>query len=458
MMIYRYGGMLLSMLVLLLGLYTAAFSWFVLVWAIPYLLVLWDVDRIPWSDGIMLSLLFFGIGNAGFVWGCLGLTAPLLLYRLYAVGLYCLFSILYGALYGLLLAACVPSSARGSRSLVRLLLLWLFLLGVGYGNPLLCPLIPLVEYPTMLTGMRLFGMHCMLLVTLLMQLLVVACLRIRSWVLYGTMVGIAFLVYGAAFWCPSRWIHKAVKPSDIASLVLVSSSCSRMGEPCRTARHLIGHCYYAARHAAATCILAPESSLYDPWLFQSWDHAAQGAAALLTGLTVVVGGFCAIPSERHPRGAYNSAWFLGDGRVIDHYDKKRPLVLTESLPDWIMGMPSLCWLYDLFFTERHYICAGKAVQRPVWQLYPGLIVVPYICSEVLCSNYPDDSHSDLPILALCNSAWLPPLLQWVMMRTVRFRAYQWERSIIYSAQTYASMCDYAGNMVILPCEISVCNT
>lgn len=450
-----YQGMVGSLGLLMLATYISSCSWLVMVWAIPYFMTLRHGSFDRWH-GVLLSVLILGVQNVGFIYGCCMLAAELTYYRMLAVLLYIAFVVLVGFLYGI----CCTYLLRVFmlyRLWVMACMLWLLLIGADYINPLIFPLVPLVHYYNVLWLLPLVGARMLLLVTILLQLCMVYVWFSGSGRLWFLLGAACLVVY-----CGGLFNDRSgcVRYYPVSSCAVVRSAFSCVGDPVATARHWTRHCYDAASCLRASCIILPESSIYDASFFLHWHAGSDkiaGSRDLLKGLTVVVGGFRAAPTLQHPLGAYNTAWFLGDGYIIDNFDKTKRLLVTEYLPEWVVRCACMGWLYRLYFAQRHYICAGLSLVRPVWQLMPGFYVVPYICSELFYARRPDDVHGDLPIIALCNSSWLAPRLQWIMARCVQFRAYEWNRSIMYIADSYAGMYDMRGNMVALPYENQWCH-
>jgi apolipoprotein N-acyltransferase len=86
-------------------------------------------------------------------------------------------------------------------------------------------------------------------------------------------------------------------------------------------------------------------------------------------------------------------------------------------------------------------------ERPLLPLSDDISIVPYICSELFFNEYPDDIHGTMPIILISNDSWASiSYVRHLMYLTVRFRAIQWQRDVLYVSYHYALLCDKKGRI------------
>lgn len=178
----------------------------------------------------------------------------------------------------------------------------------------------------------------------------------------------------------------------------------------------------------AAMLLMPESSLYE-------QHAvAVPALCARWARHGVVGGF------RYDGGLYrNCVYYIQDGKLAAHFDKRHGVLLTEWLPWWL----DYAWVRSLYFqTSPPIVPSGN--ERPRWRLRHDLIVVPYICSELFFSTFPDDHYNHVTVLALCNDRWAPAIVKRWMLLLARYRAITWQRDVVYVSYHYALLLGKSG--------------
>jgi hypothetical protein len=181
------------------------------------------------------------------------------------------------------------------------------------------------------------------------------------------------------------------------------------------------------------CILTPEACVYDhhffsvPAFYQLWAQQEQTPV-------MVIAGF------RWAQNCYhNSLFYITNGTVQAVFDKRHTLPILEHMPAWLDGE----WLHSLYFSATPVRSAGTGL-RPVWRLCDGIAVVPYICSELLARQYPDDGFPNVMILAVCNDAWAPAAARAAMLLVARYQAIAWQREILYVSYAYAVFIDKRG--------------
>lgn len=439
---------------------TAAGSWCIFIWAIPlFLNAVTTQDGARWQWGALWSTCVMGAQSSGFLWGICMLASGACHYRLIVPTICLIGCAILGALW-FHLANRLSSPQMVPYTLVCwTTATWLYLMAITYCCPPLQPLVPIVEYAPGCAPLLQIGTPLLLLAILSLQAACVYLVVIRSCVC--GMIIIALLV-GAGIYGITPYAPPYASQFGVLT-------CSYMSNNATETLHLLAaHCtQLRTTHPELACILLPESSLYDPKFFDPWYTTVgyqQLDAQAFAGITLVVGGFCTCTTVQRTKAqnndCYNTAWLLGNGHLLDRFHKHHTMSVSESLPAWIRQAHhasaqwsiSMQWLYDLYFTNRHYIITDQTTCRPVWQLFPGCYVVPYICSELFFAQRPHDAHRDVPILALCNSAWVPPYARWMMARFVQFRAIEWGRTILYVAHAYSGIYYADGTYTVLRAE------
>ncbi len=198
------------------------------------------------------------------------------------------------------------------------------------------------------------------------------------------------------------------------------------------------------------CIF-PESSIPDPLLHDSeqlrsrWMKSCNETRnKAQTELALLIGTF------RWRAGIYCATALLisGNGRKDHFFDKRRPLMFTERLP----GCCDIPFFRDRYFATMPIVMAGTNV-RPLWNLDIGCSIVPYICSEFFTARLPDDPFARSPILLLCNDRWALPVVQRWLRLVARYRAVEWQRSVLFISYAAAELYTVAGNVFVVKSKI-----
>jgi hypothetical protein len=137
----------------------------------------------------------------------------------------------------------------------------------------------------------------------------------------------------------------------------------------------------------------------------------------------------------------NSCYWIKHGILQQRFDKRHAMILVERIPQ----LCSANMLKNMYFNQMPEIVPSCNI-RPCITLSDTLRVVPYLCSELFFNEYPDD-HYDCTILLLANDTWTPArYIRHLMYLAVRFKAIQWQRTIIYVSYYYAVVCDKYGHV------------
>ena len=103
------------------------------------------------------------------------------------------------------------------------------------------------------------------------------------------------------------------------------------------------------------------------------------------------------------------------------------MLLTEGVAGW----------YDSPFIRSLYHCLTPPVtastnERRSFPIFENVHLVPYICSELFFNDKPDDTLSDVTVVALCNDNWAKvSYVRRLMFLAARFKALDWQRDILF---------------------------
>lgn len=141
----------------------------------------------------------------------------------------------------------------------------------------------------------------------------------------------------------------------------------------------------------------------------------------------------------------NSLYWVHNGTLKSYFNKKHAMILIERIPSWF----NFCFVHDLYFKTIPQIVPGEN-KRQILPIMKEVTLVPYICSELFFNEWPDDDYPSIPIIAICNDMWVYPLpcfsyVKKLMRLAARFKAIQWQRSILYVSFTHAVFFDKYGN-------------
>jgi len=241
--------------------------------------------------------------------------------------------------------------------------------------------------------------------------------------------------------------HEMAAPSWVEHVGVIRS-CFLLDEgPDGSVTHCVRHIKkLCGDNAYVRCIIMSESSFYHPAVIERWHELARDmwlhdvlCPAIMGGYYVSKGGF------------YNTIAFVEGDRVIAKYYKSHATPFIEKIP-WMLH--NSC-IKKLFHKAQGELILGNGI-HPVWEIMPGVRVVPYVCSELFCAARQLDDHHNLPILALCNTRWASSHMQRLMLEGARLRALEWNREILFIAQNDASWCSPHGTVQALTRESLYC--
>jgi apolipoprotein N-acyltransferase len=197
-----------------------------------------------------------------------------------------------------------------------------------------------------------------------------------------------------------------------------------------------------AQNPDVSCIIIPESAFHAADILEK-EEACQCLNEKNMGkcIDIIVGSF-----RKTDNHYYNTAYHLNDGKVVDYFDKRHAMALTERVPRILQG---LSFLDDLYAPGEPPIDPSDNPRTPL-VLHNDLQFIPYICSELFFNHLPDDQYPDVPILSLTNDVWIElSYIQELMIKAAQLRAIQWQRYIVYVSYAFAELITPSGKRYTL---------
>lgn len=327
-----------------------------------------------------------------------------------------------------------------------LFFLWLehgciFMLGAWEGYLLFSPVVPLVQWPALVYFMPTIGPVLFLLFFIVTQAVIAACLAHRLHWMWAFFL-LSIWVSGVVLWYTEKRVGYTCPPLTCGTaLFRPFDNITRNGRVVRDySKELL------KRYPETEIILFPETALRCPLVPGEPDIVALwNSEHLGKPVTFLMGGF------RWDNDIYrNTVYWIHDGKVIDLFDKRHTMALTERAPsEFLLGNTPL--IKKVYFEKFPGIVPHKQ-PRPVWKIGPDLTIIPYICSELFFNTNPDHTlRAGAIILALCNDNWLVrDYMRYQMFMGARYRAIQWQIPIIYVAHFYQGLYEPWGEYHPLP--------
>ena len=305
------------------------------------------------------------------------------------------------------------------------------------GYPLANPLLPLAYYPQLLTPLAHLGIYGMLTLLIAIQALIALIISKQyrySIITLCSILCIALLVI--YIYSYSTRNIPVQTPTWLNNIVVFAQAFYNPDNYQKTVTQVTDHlkkllaCYPQAR-----VIVMPESALFMCDLYSQPALTAAYSAALKPDSILITGGIYA----PDPKTQYNTVYIVkatGTGN-LEKFCKRHAMALTEQLSSfWDTTL-----LRNAYYTKRPAITPA-CNKRPVVTLMPGVYVVPYICSELFFTYYPDDTFTHLPIIALCNDSWITTAYaKKLMYLYAQLKSQAWQRPIIYVAYDHAYYVD-----------------
>jgi len=427
------------------------FWWFVFLFPVPLLYVALHI-QLTFAMGYLWGLVTFGLHLSGVIAGMVGMArGPLLLKIIPGITL-----VLYEACYGAIWfwsMRRIQNLLRIPQYSVQLLMLWvvslwvyfyvidlycLWIFGRAEGYMLMHPLLPLAIHPQLLRLLPIIGKQ---MLSLMLYSVAGALTLVIMW---RTRIAYIILICSVLPWIISYMmpVQTPVPPAWLSRVISYTTIYPAVSAPMVVARGAADdfkQLLYV--RADADIIVLPESALYAYDIFAKADCMhAWCAEALGRPVHIIAGSF------GWNNGCYhNCAYLVHDGTLQMHHAKRHAMPLTERLPAWL----HLPWLHNLYFATMPAIVASD-YERSYFILDDDVRLVPYICSELFFNEYPDDAYSMYPIISLTNDVWCPALyVKQLLYLAARFKAIQWQRSILYISYAYATWFDCWGNETIV---------
>ena len=291
--------------------------------------------------------------------------------------------------------------------------MWIF--GIQEGYPFMHPLLPLAQYPSLLSALPLLGKQTLLLFFFLVPISIVLLVG------YKNCISVALCLIALMPWI--RWsIHEPYqeKPQQWLENICSLPCMIRAHNAQATTRILARHIRkLTSIYPEASIIIMPESALekVDCIILDNLHKAC-----LQKSLHLIVGA-CSYENDNY----YNSLYWIHNGDLKSRCDKKHAMLMTERLADWM----NTDWLRKIYFKDDISI-TRSCKERKLLQLSESIAFVPYICSELFFNEYPDDCYPHVPILMIVNDTLLMNCyMQDLLLLLARFKAIQWQRDIVY---------------------------
>lgn len=416
--IFDNTGILLFISAVLLNsayLYPVYFFWGSFFYLVPLFYITYrNEKKLSFKEGFMWGLLFFSVHLWTFFILCIEQCSVLSALAIY------FFLLVYFASYSAfwfllthraLIMTQQPVIAWSIATGVYIFSLetyGLCFLSVPYGYPFASPLIPLAQYPRLLSLLPYLSRWGLLLALVLISAGIASLLvhKKRGW---------ALLILGAV---PFLWgIHKK-QGNDVpdyiydCAVIVPPDICS---QPLDTAQEIAYKLAELSQQRPTTKIIFMPESAYpfvlDEEMIQLWGQQLPKQTLLIVGA-----------HRKEGRKVFNSLYCIKDSRIINSYDKSFLFPLTEYLPTHYKT-----WK-NLFLTHKEPFTAGTCASQQ--QLTPDRLVYPVICCEIffnpLCTRLRGKT-----LLVCVNENWFMDYMKRLMyLRTVMI-AYEYQNDIIW---------------------------
>lgn len=301
------------------------------------------------------------------------------------------------------------------------------------GYFLLYPLLPLAEYPALLSWMPVTGKGILMWFLLLSNAaFTLPMLTNNSLIRFlCPLIGIVPWVLQIAFAQPPQtppdWVHKvAVIQKKFFPVPQPMESIEKIKD---TIKDLI------TAYADLELFILPESSLTRLNLDTArelatyWDTQSIGKP-----VTILLGAF------KWEHEVYrNTVYWISEGQIQGSFNKRHTMAVTESV-----GWYNMSFLRTLFH-GRGPIVEPSSNPRVPFPLLPEMSFVPYVCSELFFNNQPDDQYPQTVIAELSNDFWAKSAyIRHLMYLAARFKAIEWQRPILYASYYYKGFIDTDG--------------
>lgn len=300
-----------------------------------------------------------------------------------------------------------------------------FVFGRLEGYPLIHPLLMCMHMPAVHVMMPIIGKHWMTLLFLLWGatavLAVVYCTLPAAFCFVGMMI----------FWfAPALFVEQCPILHDMRQFIALPmmTVCTAENEGAiKCLSGAIGKCIVDYPHAEV--IIMPESAYTYDIFNKKNQHISPSANNEGKSIHLIIGVVSFQDSC-----VYNRVYWMHNGIVMNHFDKRHTMLLSERLP------------WDLSFLKKMYQSDGQKDVQPgknkriLVDLSNGSYV-PYICSELFFNAYPDDDYGNNPIIAIVNDSVFGECeagyMQRLLALVAQSKAIAWQRDIVYVSYSRA---------------------
>ena len=292
-------------------------------------------------------------------------------------------------------------------------LLWIF--GVREGTLFSFPLLPLAIYPRWLALLPVLDKYLLLLFFILMQgFLSLFLLYLNKRYLIVCFLFVLPYIYG--------WLlplKKQEKPSWLSQIGFLNPPHFKYPYDC--AENLMQQIQTLGENPTIQIIIGPESTF--PFSLNTYKKCF----ALLTENGLVEQQLLFGAHRKEYNRLYNSLYWLGQGRIIQVYDKTHLTPFTEKTPN--------IW--------KKFELTKKLFLHKMETFWPGspknqLITIenntffPMICSELFFIEVCPPTDQKTILLVLVNDRWFScAYLNRLMALVAHFKVLEWERRMLY---------------------------
>lgn len=289
--------------------------------------------------------------------------------------------------------------------------MWVF--GIQEGYPLMHPLVVLAQHPALLLPLSVLGKPIMLIFFLLVPVSMILLFWYRNaWTLLFFLIALVPWIYWG-FKYPTQQTNMYAHVKSLPLMIRAHDSPTAIRILIRHLNKLI------AENPQTTIVVLPESALdiinpQDMGLLN--EHHLHKKIHLICGACHCTNGCY-----------YNALYWVYDGTIQARFDKKHAMLITERLSNWM----NVQCIRTLYFKNNICITVSDN-ERKVLDITHDNVFIPYICSELFFTEYPDNDNNAIPIMTIINDTLLiGTYLQELIYLVARLKAIQWQREIIY---------------------------
>jgi apolipoprotein N-acyltransferase len=304
----------------------------------------------------------------------------------------------------------------------------LIVLGRLEGYPFACMLLPLAEYPRVLSAIPYSGEFFFMLYLITLQALAAAWLDKNKKCLPLIAVGWFLLLV------PQRLQEEFPPIINKLGYIAPPPYPSTTGEVAQYIIH--GIKILKKNHPEVEIICMPESTFRFPINEHKYLIKTISDNLIFKDLNLIFGG------HRREKGKlYNSLHWIRSSLIMQSYDKQHLMLFGEILPYQFLNS----FMRNIsLFSIRNTFVRGESTS-PIFHINSDFTFIGSICSELLFDHKKPEAH-EYPILLITNDAWIEftPHYQHLFFLLVRYKAILWQQPIIYVAHSGAWWIEKAG--------------